>query len=107
MISVTEEELPYSVEMTLRDESGKVVDSAKAKGFCTFLMPRKIRKGAVYQLEISGAKPGTCLHGRGFPFVFAPDAATAKAIRGGLEKDEKGRTSLHHFTRVFAAGAIS
>lgn len=101
VISVTEEELPYSVKMTLRDESGKIVDSAKAKGFCTFLMPRNIRKGAVYQLEIAGAKPGTCLHGRGFPFVFAPDAATAKAIRGGLEMDEKGRTSLHHFTRVF------
>lgn len=101
VISVTEEELPYSAGITIRDESGKVLESVTAKGFCTFVMPKTIRKGAVYQLELSNTKPGTSLHGRGFPFVFAPDAATAKAIHGGLEIDGKGRSSLHHFTRVF------
>lgn len=97
-VASTEEVLPYNWTMTLKDSSEKMLDSAKAQGFCTYLALTPEKK-QVYELDLSGSGNGVCLHGKGFPFVMCPDAATAERIHGGIEVDQKNRGTFYSCIR--------
>ncbi len=101
-LMLTEEVPPYNAGMTLKKCCGKVVKSVKASGFATYIAITPDKKDTVYQLDIKHNTPGVCLHGKGFPFVMCPDAATAKALRGGMMVDAKGNDIYHQCTLTIA-----
>ncbi len=98
-LAITEEIEPYNWALALKTEGGRLVKAVKAQGFSTFLSLTP-ETDAVYQLEIEGDTTGACLHGKGFPMVLCPDAATARKIHGGMEVDPRGRYSFHSSIRM-------
>ena len=96
-LALSEETLPYAGKLALRDGEGRLIREAEADGFYTFLFFDDLEKGRVYQLDIANANAGMGLHGAGFPFVFAPDAETAKLLAGGLKFDSRKRYGFHDY----------
>ena len=94
-LMTTEEVEPYNAQMTLKNLQGKTIESVKASGFATYMVLRPEDKDKVYQLDLKTSSTGVCLNGKGFPFVFCPDAATAAKLRGGMNVDTKGRVTYH------------
>lgn len=106
-LAVTEEVPPYRCGMTLEDDRGQVLKQADADGFCTWF-DLKPAGETVCRLDLCGTGwSGICLHGRGFPFLLCPDAATAERLRGGMEIDSRGRETFHACIRELNSWADS
>ena len=102
-LMLTEETEPYGGSMSLRDASGATVAQRSARTFATYMIHEAGATDAVYELVLSNPGPGVCLHSRGFPPVFCPDAATARLLCGGQEVDGRGRVTRHDHQRILDA----
>ncbi|MFW5798941.1 MAG: hypothetical protein ACOCXX_04725, partial [Planctomycetota bacterium] len=106
-LMLTEEIAPWSARLELLDADGAAVGKTEPKRFASFLVVKDAKPKAVYQLRVTDNKPGTCLHGRGFPLALAPNEKTARLIQGGYRQDDKGRITWHHHQRVLNRWADS
>jgi len=106
-VSVSEEVQPYNWRVQLEDPSGGVLAATRPRTFMSYMIHRGAKGGRVYRMRVTGKTTGACLHVRGLPPLFCPDAETARKLRGGLQIDMAGRVTYHHHQRVLEAWARS
>ncbi len=100
MLTLSEEIQPFNWTVRLEDEAGDELGSTEPRTFMSYLHRELPEGDAVYRLRVTGETPGACLSMGGLPFVVCPDAETARAIHGGMQIDDRGRSTFHHQQRV-------
>ena len=105
-LAVTEEVTPANWSATLSTADGRELARTAPKTAFNFAVVRDLPSD-VYRLQVSGKEPGACLHVFGAPMLLAPDAETARKLRGGMETDKYGRVTFHAHQRTLWDWAYS